>query len=150
MASKDPPEDTGLRCHKCGYNLTGLVKSRCPECGTSTDDAQRRYGEPKSPYVWPFAIAMLVVLAACDFFCVCFTHGILTSPNRSSGGGFGIMLGGKVDGFIFVVLQVPAGVGLVAGILGLLTNRLRKLFGLGLTVLVAIWFVALFGSLHDL
>ncbi len=24
----------GQRCGKCGYNLTGLTESRCPECGT--------------------------------------------------------------------------------------------------------------------
>jgi len=26
-------EDKELRCEKCGYNLTGLIEPRCPECG---------------------------------------------------------------------------------------------------------------------
>lgn len=30
-----PSNDTGKRCSKCGYNLTGLQEPlRCPECGT--------------------------------------------------------------------------------------------------------------------
>lgn len=27
------PENLGLRCPECGYNLTGLREWRCPECG---------------------------------------------------------------------------------------------------------------------
>jgi len=26
--------DSGLRCPECEYNLTGLIRPRCPECGT--------------------------------------------------------------------------------------------------------------------
>jgi hypothetical protein len=29
--------DTGLRCPRCEYNLTGLVEDRCPECGEAFD-----------------------------------------------------------------------------------------------------------------
>ena len=29
-----PPD----HCHKCGYNLTGNVSGRCPECGTPVKD----------------------------------------------------------------------------------------------------------------
>ena len=27
------PEDTGLKCPACGYNLTGLTSPKYPECG---------------------------------------------------------------------------------------------------------------------
>src|SRR5437868_4554732 len=30
---ESPQSDTGLRCPKCGYNLTSLTSSTCPECG---------------------------------------------------------------------------------------------------------------------
>jgi len=29
--------DTGMRCPRCEYNLTGLTDPRCPECGTTFD-----------------------------------------------------------------------------------------------------------------
>ncbi len=28
-----PNPDTGLQCPKCGYNLTAITSSTCPECG---------------------------------------------------------------------------------------------------------------------
>jgi hypothetical protein len=31
------PEEWGLRCVNCGYDLTGLVERRCPECGEPFD-----------------------------------------------------------------------------------------------------------------
>jgi hypothetical protein len=31
------PTDSGLRCPRCGYNLTGLTLPRCPECGATFD-----------------------------------------------------------------------------------------------------------------
>jgi hypothetical protein len=35
--------DSGLRCPRCDYNLTGLTRARCPECGETFDwDAVRR------------------------------------------------------------------------------------------------------------
>jgi len=33
-------KDSGLHCLKCGYNLTGLTGSLCPECGWTIDWAQ--------------------------------------------------------------------------------------------------------------
>ena len=33
--SKPPIKDSGKRCRKCQYNLTGVTESRCPECGES-------------------------------------------------------------------------------------------------------------------
>ena len=38
--------DSGLHCPRCDYNLTGLSRSRCPECGTTFDwDEVRRAAE---------------------------------------------------------------------------------------------------------
>lgn len=34
------PEDEGLRCPKCEYNLTGLTDDVCPECGVAFDRRQ--------------------------------------------------------------------------------------------------------------
>ncbi len=31
------PDDLGLLCPRCDYNLTGLIEARCPECGTPFD-----------------------------------------------------------------------------------------------------------------
>jgi hypothetical protein len=35
-----PQTDDALLCPACGYNLTGLTESRCPECGNGFDRAQ--------------------------------------------------------------------------------------------------------------
>jgi hypothetical protein len=45
-----PVFDEGLRCLKCGYNLTGLTGSVCPECGVVIDwaAARRRCDELKA------------------------------------------------------------------------------------------------------
>ncbi len=31
--TESPLQDTGLRCPKCGYNLTAVTSKMCPECG---------------------------------------------------------------------------------------------------------------------
>jgi hypothetical protein len=33
----DVADDSGLRCTRCEYNLTGLTEARCPECGAPFD-----------------------------------------------------------------------------------------------------------------
>lgn len=46
-----PDIDTGLSCPRCGYNMTGLTTSRCPECGcpfTLTDPALMGESPPVS------------------------------------------------------------------------------------------------------
>ena len=30
---ESPQPDTGLRCPRCGYNLTAVTSTTCPECG---------------------------------------------------------------------------------------------------------------------
>ena len=46
MPSQPPASDSGKRCSKCGYNLTGLTEPRCPECGTPTIAWPWRVGSP--------------------------------------------------------------------------------------------------------
>jgi hypothetical protein len=38
-----PVVDSGLRCSRCGYNLTGLTEKRCPECGCWFSPNELRY-----------------------------------------------------------------------------------------------------------
>lgn len=38
--STPPTTDSGFRCLECGYNLTGLLGSICPECGREVDWAR--------------------------------------------------------------------------------------------------------------
>jgi hypothetical protein len=33
MPTESGQSDTGLKCPKCGYNLTAVTSNRCPECG---------------------------------------------------------------------------------------------------------------------
>lgn len=32
-STESPQPDAGLRCPKCGYNLTAVTSNTCPECG---------------------------------------------------------------------------------------------------------------------
>jgi len=32
-AEPTPQSDTGLKCPRCGYNLTAMTSNTCPECG---------------------------------------------------------------------------------------------------------------------
>ncbi|MCH7872501.1 MAG: zf-TFIIB domain-containing protein [Planctomycetes bacterium] len=41
-AHQPSPEDAGLHCPGCHYNLTGLSEDRCPECGRDFDRAELR------------------------------------------------------------------------------------------------------------
>jgi predicted RNA-binding Zn-ribbon protein involved in translation (DUF1610 family) len=58
-------ERRAFTCKLCGYDLEGLTKHRCPECGTEFDPAERaeilaRIGLPaaRPRYVW---LAVLIV-----------------------------------------------------------------------------------------
>jgi hypothetical protein len=56
-------------CHKCGYDLRGLIDDRCPECGAAFDRAEQERilariasPAPKPRYRW--VAALVVVLLA--------------------------------------------------------------------------------------
>lgn len=50
-----------LCCPKCGYDLTGLRESRCPECGAAFDLAALAQGQSiRRPRRWMALIVVLV------------------------------------------------------------------------------------------
>ncbi len=69
-AAASPVVDEGLRCLRCGYNLTGLPDSICPECGGRVDwlavrrrrdELLARIGTPWERWRWRFKPAAFVV-----------------------------------------------------------------------------------------
>ena len=63
-------ERRAFTCKQCGYDLHGLTESRCPECGTKFDPAEKqrvleRIGQPppKSRHLW-IILLLLVILTA--------------------------------------------------------------------------------------
>lgn len=66
-----PPAYAKIRCHNCGYNLTGIaIGGNCPECGTPV--AESLYSKAAAPPNG-FAITSLVlgICAVCGL-CCCF------------------------------------------------------------------------------
>ncbi|MEO0477776.1 MAG: DUF4190 domain-containing protein [Planctomycetota bacterium] len=64
-----PPSYATIRCHNCGYNLTGIaIGSDCPECGTPL--AESLYSNAAAPPNG-FAITSLVlgICAVCGLCC---------------------------------------------------------------------------------
>jgi hypothetical protein len=56
--------DSGLRCPKCEYNLTGVIEDRCPECGRAFDRREllaRLAGAPAPIPIWDDAKQALAV-----------------------------------------------------------------------------------------
>jgi len=59
----DPHRFKGLRCPSCGYDLTGLTKTRCPECGGDFDPDELEPGERYAPkYTGPTSIATITIV----------------------------------------------------------------------------------------
>ena len=59
-----PDHNLTLFCPGCGYNLTGLIENRCPECGKTFDpeELRRRIAEGIQPITLRQAIWQLVWL----------------------------------------------------------------------------------------
>jgi hypothetical protein len=48
------PADLNLRCACCGYELTGLIDRRCPECGESFDPRETWLDNERSTWGYHF------------------------------------------------------------------------------------------------
>jgi hypothetical protein len=56
-------------CRQCGYNLTGRVSDRCPECGSALGDKAIVYGERRRrPVVIALCLACFIALLAGRFW----------------------------------------------------------------------------------
>jgi hypothetical protein len=76
--SADPQIDVidlqDARCLRCGYQICGLAKNRCPECGTDFDptnpwtfDTPRPMGRVVRLLARPVSTEKTIVFAACSF-----------------------------------------------------------------------------------
>ena len=48
------PLELNLRCCSCGYELTGLMVRRCPECGTPFDPRETWIANEQSTWAYHF------------------------------------------------------------------------------------------------
>ncbi len=76
----DPLNLVGLRCTACGYNLTGLMQCRCPECGREFEPAGvRAYWEMKSRTAPARVVALSMI--SCALACLALVF-LLNRPLR--------------------------------------------------------------------
>ncbi len=69
----EKPDYKGLKCPNCGYDLTGLIRPECPECGEPFDPVelaglQRRYGY----YIVPTWLALVICFVIFIIFVTAF------------------------------------------------------------------------------
>lgn len=97
----DPLNLAGLRCTACGYNLTGLTRCRCPECGREFEPAGvRAYWEMKSRTAPARVVALCMI--SCALACLALIL-LLARPSPPTPGG------------LIVVAVVLGSVSIVAG-----------------------------------
>ncbi len=103
--------DSGLRCPTCAYNLTGLIDSRCPECGTGFDWEQVRQAAADAPTIaferarsWRKAPAFVVTWATVLFAPWIFARQIVQRASWRHGLAFaGICFAGTSLAYVFDV-----------------------------------------------
>lgn len=103
MPSDDEPIPAylKLRCCTCGYNLTGLIARRCPECGEPFDPRQTWLANEQENWAYHFEHVYprrrYVLLGVTVLLAVAVVGLILTAPF----GRFGIM--GIIIGEVFIL-----------------------------------------------
>lgn len=81
-SASGPIEDTGMRCEKCGYNLTGLTENRCPECGNSFA-AATSFQHTRDTRFYALALVAINLLAIASAYVMWFVP-----ADMSDAGGF--------------------------------------------------------------
>ena len=122
--------DTGRRCGKCGYNLTGLLSPpRCPECGTDFDAVFPWRPSAPRVAVGIVLMALLVLIAVVTTYIT-----VALSPDfgRAPSPGIGIFLDldpGKLAVLGMVFVQFPLTViAVIVAALGVKVTRRRLPF----------------------
>ncbi|MEX2216476.1 MAG: hypothetical protein WD768_20355 [Phycisphaeraceae bacterium] len=59
------PQDTGLDCPWCGYNLTAITTNRCPECGKRFVLAKPRVREVTKHRSFHLAVEVSMICPGC-------------------------------------------------------------------------------------
>jgi len=118
--------DSGKRCTKCGYNLTGLKELRCPECGSDFQlEEVRSAFEVKERRKALAALALLALIALVS------TLGTLALPSGGS------MMFGGIFVFPFMIFLIAVnGFGIILGIAGVLSRPYRYWYVVVLTLIL--------------
>lgn len=132
-----PLVDCGLRCEKCGYNLTGLTESRCPECAAIfTREPEDIQGSEKQVRRIVMAVLCCCFMVSCSVMVVPGT--LSTKPITS----FMAPDPDAIAGIGLVCINMPVSfIGLVIAVDGCLNSRYGKAFWACIITIILHWIV---------
>ncbi|MFQ5412999.1 MAG: NUDIX hydrolase [Phycisphaerae bacterium] len=92
MPHTDGPEDIDVHCAECGYNLTGAVSGRCPECGWVIEPSTLAEAASPTRRVWRLfaGVTAAVVGAGTSMAVVSLLGDVRPSAEMALLGGLGL------------------------------------------------------------